>query len=115
MSQYNSGKYCSHIRSKKIGTHTCNITYVITNIICDGCWVARIIFGDACLNLSNKISTYVCSLCVDTTSNAGKKCNAFSAKRKTCQHFYGFCYLMIGSHGFRSKYFQKNDEQAAKT
>jgi hypothetical protein len=78
MSQYNSSQNGSYIRTKKVGTHTGNVTNIITYVIGDCCRVAGIIFRNTGFHFTNKVSAYVSSFCIDTTTNTGKQRNAFS-------------------------------------
>src|SRR6185437_6546209 len=98
LAEHHGRQYRGYITAKEIGAHPGDIAYVVTDIICNGGGVARIILGDAGFNLAYEIGAYVGCLGIDATAYAGKECNGFSAQRKTGEHFDGQFHL-IRIHG----------------
>ena len=66
----NNGSYIGLI---KIGTHTGNVTYVITYVIGDNCRVTGIILRNTGFNLTYQVSTNVSSFGINTTADTGKQ------------------------------------------
>ena len=71
-----SQSYCgdngSHVGFKQIGTHTCNVSNVVSNVVSNSCRVARIILWYALFNFSYKICANIGGLGIDATTNSGK-------------------------------------------
>mmetsp|Transcript_8321 Transcript_8321/g.14096 ORF Transcript_8321/g.14096 Transcript_8321/m.14096 type:complete len:283 (+) Transcript_8321:1484-2332(+) len=84
-----TGNDGSNERLKKISSHTGNITHVVAHVVSNDSRVSRIILRDSLLNLSDKISTNISSLGVDTTSDTGEKGNRRSTKTKASQRLGG--------------------------
>src|SRR5690606_19721918 len=80
VSEYHRSKYGSHVRSKKVGTHTGNVTYVITYVISNSRRVTWIIFWNSGFNFTYKVSSNIGSFSIDTTSYTGEKCNRLSTQ-----------------------------------
>ena len=59
--------------SEKISSHTGNVTNVVTDVIGNSSWVAWVIFSKVLKGLTNKISTDIGSLSVDTTTDSSEK------------------------------------------
>ena len=83
LAKYHRCQNSSYIRTKKIGTHTGNITDVITYVIGNGSRVTWIIFRNACFYFTNQVGTYIGSFCIDTAAHTGKKCNRFSTQGRS--------------------------------
>ena len=77
------GNDTSAVGLKEIGSHSSDISNIVSNIVGNHSRVARIILGDARLNLSNEIGTNVSCLGVDTTGNTGKESNGTSSESKS--------------------------------
>ncbi|VEU41902.1 unnamed protein product [Pseudo-nitzschia multistriata] len=73
--------------SKQIGSHTSDISDVVTNIIGNGGGVARIVLGDSVNNLSNQIGTNVGGLGVDSSSNTPEHGNDGSSQSVSGERF----------------------------
>lgn len=59
--------------SEQIGTHTSDISDVITDVVSDGSWVRWVVFLEILEGLSDKISTDISGLGVDTTSDSSEE------------------------------------------
>jgi len=57
-------------RTEKIGSHTGNISYVITDVIGNGTWVSDIIFFKILDGLTDEIGTDISSFSVDTSTDS---------------------------------------------
>jgi hypothetical protein len=57
-------------RTEKIGSHTGNISYVITDVIGNGTWVSDIIFFKILDGLTDEIGTNISSFSVDTSTDS---------------------------------------------
>ena len=53
---------------KDIGAHTRNVTDVVTDIVSNNCRVPRIVFRDSDFNFTDKVSSNISSLGVDTAA-----------------------------------------------
>ena len=83
-----AGKKCANVTLKKVGAETCNVAYVIANVISDGSGVTGVILGDACLDLTNQVSANVSSLGVDTAADTGKE-SLSGCSHSECKHCGG--------------------------
>mmetsp|Transcript_9564 Transcript_9564/g.14819 ORF Transcript_9564/g.14819 Transcript_9564/m.14819 type:complete len:368 (-) Transcript_9564:423-1526(-) len=66
--------------SKKIRSHTGDITYIVSNIVSNGSRITRIVFWDSVNNFSNQIRTNISRFGVDSTSNTTKHGNTRASK-----------------------------------
>jgi hypothetical protein len=66
--------------SEKIGSHTGDITDVVTNIVSNSGGVTRIILRDSVDDLSDQVSTDISSLGVDTSTNTAEHGNDGTSK-----------------------------------
>ena len=57
-------------RTEKIGSHTGNISDVITDVIGNGTWVGNIIFLKILEGLTDEIGTNISSFSVDTSTDS---------------------------------------------
>jgi len=57
-------------RTEKIGSHTGNISDVITDVIGNGTWVSDIIFFKILDGLTDEIGTNISSFCVNTSTDS---------------------------------------------
>jgi len=57
-------------RTEKIGSHTGNISDVITDVIGNGTWVSDIIFFKILDSLTDEIGTDISSFSVNTSTNS---------------------------------------------
>ena len=60
-------------RTEKIGSHTGNISYVITDVIGNGTWVSDIIFFKILDGLTDEIGTDISSFSVDTSTDSSEE------------------------------------------
>jgi hypothetical protein len=60
-------------RTEKIGSHTGNISDVITDVIGNGTWVSDIIFFKILDGLTDEIGTDISSFGVDTSTDSSEK------------------------------------------
>jgi hypothetical protein len=60
-------------RAEKIGTHTSDVTNVVTDVVSNSSGVERGVFGEALADLSRKIGTNISSLGVDTTTDSAEE------------------------------------------
>jgi hypothetical protein len=75
-------RYCSNIRTEKVGTHTGYVTYVITHVIGDGSGVTRIIFRNSGFYFTYKVGTDVGSFGINTATYTCEKRDRFGTERK---------------------------------
>jgi hypothetical protein len=66
--------------SEKIGSHTGDITDVVTNIVSNSGGVTRVILGDSVDDLSDQVGTDISSLGVDTSTNTAEHGNDGASK-----------------------------------
>ena len=85
----------THIRFKKVGSHTGHITDIIPDIVGNGCRVQRMILRDSGFDFTHQVGTNVGCLGIDTTTNAGKEGNRRSTKRKTGDHRNDFIHRSL--------------------
>jgi len=70
-------------RAEEIGSHTGDVTNIVTDVVSDGGGVARIVFGEAVDNLTSEISTDIGGLGVDTTTDATEHSNGRTTETET--------------------------------
>ena len=81
------GDDSTDIALKEVCAHTCNVAYVVADVIGDNSGVAGVIFGDACLDLADEVGADVSSLGVDTAADTGKERNGGSTEREAEEDF----------------------------
>ena len=74
------GDNSTDIALKEVGAHTGNVTDIVTDIVSDNSGVTRVILGDACLDLTDEVSTDIGCLGVDTAADTGKQCDRGSTE-----------------------------------
>ena len=74
--------------SEKIGTHTGNVTNVITDVISNGTWVLGRVLGEGVVNLSSEIGTDISSLGVDSTTDATEEGNSGATETVSGDEFH---------------------------
>ena len=57
----------------EVSPHSGNVAYVVAHIVGDGRRVARVVFRNAGLHFSYKVSPHIGRLCVDSASYTGKQ------------------------------------------
>lgn len=62
--------------SEKIGTHTGNVSDVVTDVVSNGTGVLGRVFGEAFGDLSSEISTNISGLGIDTATDTSEKSNS---------------------------------------
>ena len=77
------------VRFKKIGTHTSNVTNVITDVIGNDGSIVRMIFGNTRLDFADKIGTDVGGLGVDATGHAREERDGGGAEAEAGQALHG--------------------------
>jgi hypothetical protein len=71
-SQHHGCNQSHRVGFKQVCRHAGTVANIVTDIVRDGCGVARIIFWDACFNLTNHIAANVCTLGEDTAAETRK-------------------------------------------
>ena len=88
--------------AEQIGAHTGDITDVITDVIGNDSGVARIILGNASLDLADEISAHIGSLGVDTAAHSSEQSDGGTAQTVTRdaleQHLRGVRVLGVPRH-----------------
>jgi hypothetical protein len=74
-------------RTEKIGSHTGNISDVITDVIGNGTWVGNIIFFKILEGLTDEIGTDISSFSVDTSTDSTEESDGRSSKSVTGNEF----------------------------
>ena len=74
-SQSNGRDDGSNIGFKQVGTHSGNVTYVITYVVGNNRRVSRIVFRDTGFYLTNQVRSHVCCLSINTSAHTGKQRN----------------------------------------
>mmetsp|Transcript_21501 Transcript_21501/g.53111 ORF Transcript_21501/g.53111 Transcript_21501/m.53111 type:complete len:340 (-) Transcript_21501:366-1385(-) len=72
----------THKGFKEIGSHSSNITNVVTNIVSNDCRIAWIVFGNVHFDLANQVSSNIGSLGVNSSSHTSKESNRRGSKSK---------------------------------
>ena len=80
IAQYHGCQYGCDVRAEQIGTHTCHVTDVITDVICDGRRIAGVVLRNACFDLSHQVRADVSRLGVDASSNTCEERNRFRSQ-----------------------------------
>ena len=86
-----SGNDGTYIGFEQVGTHTCNVTYIVAYVICDNSRVTRVIFRDSCFDLTYKVSTNVGCLRVDTAADSAEQRHGRSPETEACNAFNNCC------------------------
>src|SRR5450756_1150312 len=71
--------------TRRVGTHGDNVADVVPNIVRYRGGIARIVFGDAGLNLADEVCSHVRRLGIDASPDTRKQCN------KGCSHGVSGC------------------------
>ena len=74
-------------RTEKIGSHTGNISDVITDVIGNGSWVGNIIFFKILDSLTDEIGTDISSFGVDTTTDSTEESDRGSTESVSSDAF----------------------------
>ena len=64
---------CDHgtaVGFEDVGTHTGNVAHVVTDVVGDHAGVARVVLGNAGLNLTDQVGTHIRTLGVDAAADA---------------------------------------------
>ena len=64
-----TGGNCADKTFQKIRAESGDVADVITDIVCDGSRVTRIVFRDVCLGLAYQVSAHISSLGIDTAAD----------------------------------------------
>mmetsp|Transcript_37483 Transcript_37483/g.86454 ORF Transcript_37483/g.86454 Transcript_37483/m.86454 type:complete len:217 (-) Transcript_37483:271-921(-) len=81
-------------RAKEVRSHACNITNIVTHVVCNAPGVTVIILVHAVVVLSRQVCAYISSLCVDTSAHTTKQCNRGATEPVACnglEHVLWFC------------------------
>ena len=81
----------TNIGFEQVGTHTSNVTYVVTYVVGDNGRVTRVVFRDTSFNFTYQVGTYVSSFCINTAANTAEQCDRGSTQTKTEQNVGVFC------------------------
>ena len=76
------------------GTHTSDITYIISYVISNDTGIPRIVFWYPCLDFAHQVGSDISGFCIYTATNTGEKGNG------TCSHGKAvnvFCCLRVAS------------------
>ena len=76
------GDDSTDIALKQVSTHTGDIADIVADIVSDNSGVTRVILGDACLDLTDEVSTDIGCLGVDTAADTGKQSDRGSTERE---------------------------------
>mmetsp|Transcript_19937 Transcript_19937/g.35580 ORF Transcript_19937/g.35580 Transcript_19937/m.35580 type:complete len:570 (+) Transcript_19937:828-2537(+) len=86
----------TRIRLEKIGTHTSNISDVISNVVRDCGRVLRRVLGKIFLNFSNKVGSHIGGFRVDSSTHTGKQSDARTSKGEGRNVFPNFFPVLPG-------------------
>ena len=70
---------------EKIRCHTGTVTDVVTDVVGDNSWVARVVFGDSGFDFTDKVGSDVGGFGEDTTTESGENRDERGTKSKTDQ------------------------------
>lgn len=97
-----------HERLEQIGAHTGDITHVVTDVVGNHGRVARVILGDAGLNLTNQIGTDIGGLGEDTSTHTGKESHGGSAESETAQVLELNAVVAVGRAALEDQVHERN-------
>ena len=80
------GDDSTDIALKQVSTHTGDIADIVADIVSDNSGVTRVILGDACLDLTDEVSTDIGCLGVDTAADTGKQSDRACAEGEAEQN-----------------------------
>jgi hypothetical protein len=86
-------------RTEKIGTHTSDITDIITDVISNSSGVLGGIFRKILFNFTDEISTDISSLGVDTTTDSSEQGHSGTTETVTSNRFIEFINITVTSSG----------------
>jgi len=86
-------------RTEKIGTHTSNITDIVTDVISNSSGVLGGIFRKILFDFTDEISTDISSLGVDTTTDSSEQGHSGTTETITSDRFVEFIDITVTSRG----------------
>ena len=102
-----SRKYGTAIGFIEVGTHSCDVTHVVTHVVGDGGRIARVVLREICLDLSHEVGTHVGRLGVDSAAHAGEE-SLGGCTHAEGEHGGSDDHELLGFRGFYDKMIENN-------
>ena len=110
--QRDGGNDGTDVGFEQVGTHACDVAYVVADVVCDNGGVARVIFGDACFDFADQVCAYVSSLGIDTAADTAEQSHGRSAQTETGE---AACCGLLAQDGECQTYAQDTQTYDAQT
>ena len=102
-----------HVAAEQVGAHAGHVAHVVAHVVGDGGRVARVVLGNARLDLAHQVGAHVGRLGVDAAAHAGKERNALGAQREAREHLQRALHLQPVGRGAVHEHPVEDDEQPA--